>query len=164
MSATVSSKESSLSQSNLKPKALQNIHTQFGILFINLIISDFIQALAFCLNWRWVVLRQAPALKTRQTVCVLQGVLINIGDVACGFWSLAIACHTLNFLVIRRKPPNWVIYGTIAFVWTLNVVFVIAGPVWAHEHRGDAFFTWTRVWCFINSRSFSSNPEAAFQY
>lgn len=117
-------------------------------------MSDFLQALAFSLNWRWVHTKQAPNFGQPDGTCVAQGILINIGDVGSAFLSLSIACHTLSFLVLKRKPPDRVITAAICFIWFVNAVLVAAGLAYGMTHPPAAFFfAWTRVWCYIGSQS-----------
>ncbi|WAQ85585.1 hypothetical protein PtA15_6A213 [Puccinia triticina] len=63
---------------------LSFIKTPFGIMFMNLVLADFIQALGFGMNYFWVanVNCRSPGC---QTTCTIQGVLIQLGDVASAF-------------------------------------------------------------------------------
>lgn len=149
-------------ETNKKPAQLGHLHTQFGILFTNLVAADFIQALAFSLNWHWVAIKEAPLAGHRDAgVCSLQGALINVGDVGSALWSLAIASHTLTFLVVKRKPPVWVIYCTMAFVWCFTILLSIIGPIHMNATVSSSFYAWTRVWCFISCQSCVSCKSSA---
>ncbi|KAH8918582.1 hypothetical protein BT69DRAFT_1353787 [Atractiella rhizophila] len=124
---------------------IQFLNTQFGALFINLLISDFVQSFGFGLNYYWI----GDRFGSHQGVCTVQALAIEGGDVGSAIWSLIIAVHTMLFIVLEYKPPTWSIVLVIASVWILIIGLSIAGPLLLQTAASGPFYTAAGTWCWI---------------
>lgn len=130
------------------------IHTNFGIMFMNLVFADFIQALGFGLNYVWVNNPQTHCTSnTCAATCTFQGVLIQLGDVASAFSNLIIAIQTYIILILCWHLPIWSAWATLPFVWISVMILGLVAPSIKGSWNGDEpFYTWTGAWCWINNR------------
>jgi hypothetical protein len=123
------------------PQSLKFLHTQFGALFVTLILADCLQAVAFAMGFMWVQQSGAPTSTfTGQRYCKAQGALIAAGNVSSCFSSLAIALHTCHLVILARKPKWWLVWTTIALVWFATMILTIAGPLFVHHKPGKPFY------------------------
>ncbi|KNE91561.1 hypothetical protein PSTG_15013 [Puccinia striiformis f. sp. tritici PST-78] len=131
---------------------LSFIKTPFGIMFINLVLADFIQALGFGMNYFWVanVDCRSPSC---QTTCTIQGVLIQIGDVASAFSNLMIAIQTFVILTFSWYLPNWMAWASLGLIWIPVFVLGLAAPTIMGNWSGpNPFYTWAGDWCWISEQ------------
>lgn len=94
-------------------------------MFFDLLLSDWVQALGFSLNFA----HASEDLILNSSVCVTQGVLIQLGDVSSAFSTLLIAIHTFIVLVIRSPPTTTALLSLLAIKWFAAIVLAIIGPV-----------------------------------
>jgi hypothetical protein len=114
-------------------------YNQYVILIYNLLLADLQQSIAFAITFHWLRLDKILA---PTAACFIQGWFLNIGDVASGFFVLAIAIHTwLGVVRGYRLGYGWFV-ATILLIWLAAVVLTIAGPI---RHR-DRFFTRAGGW------------------
>ncbi|KAJ3578245.1 hypothetical protein NPX13_g2323 [Xylaria arbuscula] len=102
---------------------------QFMVLFLNLLMADLHQAIAFTLNLSWVV-RDSIDVETR--TCFAQGLFVSIGDLASSLFMSAIAIHTFYSIVYKYRPPHKNLYYYILFIWTfvyLITLLPVAGTL-----------------------------------
>jgi hypothetical protein len=88
--------------------------------------------------------------------CIAQGWLLNFGDLASGFFVLAIACHTFLTVVYGRKIVLWGVCWSIVSLWVLAAVLTVI-PIGLHP--GDIFVaqgSWVRV---FNLFLFNLRPQ-----
>lgn len=64
---------------------------QYILLIYNLLIADLQQSIAFVISFHWLKLQKILA---PTPACFIQAWFLHIGDVASGFFVLAIAVHT----------------------------------------------------------------------
>ncbi|KAA1098272.1 hypothetical protein PGT21_032269 [Puccinia graminis f. sp. tritici] len=120
-------------------------------MFMNLVLADFIQALGFGMNYFWVanINCRSPSC---QTTCTIQGVLIQIGDVASAFSNLMIAIQTFVILTFSWHLPNWITWASLALIWIPVFVLGLAAPTLMGNWSGpDPFYTWSGDWCWISA-------------
>lgn len=133
---------------------LSFIKTPFGIMFMNLVLADFIQALGFGMNYFWVANLNCQSVGC-QTTCTIQGVLIQLGDVASAFSNLMIAIQTFAILTFSWHLPKWITWASLALIWIPVFVLGLAAPsVMGNWSGPNPFYTWSGDWCWI-SKQFS---------
>ena len=112
------------------------------ILVFNLMIADFLLGLAFMLDVHWLVLGQiAPD----TTACWVQGWFKSIGNLGAGYFCLAIGIYTFAFIVFRYQIPPVGVYSMIAFFWTLDFSYAIAGVSLHPTDWFGSFGNWVRL-------------------
>ena len=90
---------------------------QFMVLFMNLLLSDIQQALAFTLNLRAL---SHNGVTVHNTSCFAQGWFISTGDLASSIFNLALALHTFFAIIYGRKISNRLFYSIIGAIWTFT--------------------------------------------
>ncbi|KAI1362699.1 hypothetical protein F5Y08DRAFT_355177 [Xylaria arbuscula] len=121
---------------------------QFMVLFLNLLMADLHQAIAFTLNLSWVV-RDSIDVETR--TCFAQGLFVSIGDLASSLFMSAIAIHTFYSIVYKYRPPHKNLYYYILFIWTfvyLITLLPVAGTLNGAADGG--FYVRAGAWCWVN--------------
>lgn len=95
---------------------------QYIVLIYNLLLADFLQALAFVLCIHWV---RNDAIRAGTAACFLQGIFLQAGDPGSGLFVLTIAAHT--FLLVhsgRMIDHRWFVIGVIG-VWGFLAILII---------------------------------------
>ncbi|KAK7059068.1 hypothetical protein VNI00_001692 [Paramarasmius palmivorus] len=118
------------------------VSTHVHYYFVNLLLSDLIQAIGAIFNVKWIV----DATVTEGAVCTVQGMFKQIGDVGVALTSLAIAIHTFLVLVFRihsRPRTALLILGLIWLFIALNVGINMG------IHKGKKYYGNTQYWCWI---------------
>jgi len=119
-------------------------YNQYIVLIYNLLLADLQQAIAFAISFHWLRIGKIVA---PTAPCVIQGWMVNVGDVASGLFVLAIAIHTwLGVLKGYRVSHLWFVVVTVG-IWLLSVALTLIGPI---MHKG-AFFARASGWCWISS-------------
>ncbi|KAL1963482.1 hypothetical protein VTN77DRAFT_8063 [Rasamsonia byssochlamydoides] len=113
------------------------------VLIYNLLVADFIQALAFLICTHWVV---HNAIRANTAACFLQGLLLQIGDPGSGLFVLAIALHTFMMVTSGRKLEHRWFVTAVVGVWAFLAILVII-PLASH---GADIFIPSGAWCWIN--------------
>ncbi|KAH8927383.1 hypothetical protein BT69DRAFT_1347366 [Atractiella rhizophila] len=122
------------------------LKTQFGFLFVNLLVADLVQCVGFIPMFRWVKLGYVE----RGAVCTVQALGIQTGDAASSLFNLAIAVHTASILGFRYKPSKFVLYSFAAFIWALVIVLSVLGPTTVVRDSRGPFYGRAGEWCFID--------------
>jgi len=118
------------------------VSTHIHYYFINLLVSDLIQAIGGILDIQWII----DAGVTEGALCTVQGIFKQMGDVGVALTSLAIALHTFFVLVFRwRSPPRTAII-VLAVIWTF--IGLVIGVSMA-THKGQDYYGNTQYWCWI---------------
>ncbi|KAI0974009.1 hypothetical protein F4678DRAFT_394454 [Xylaria arbuscula] len=123
---------------------------QFMVLFLNLLIADIHQAIAFILSTTWVV-QDRVAVGTG--TCFAQGLFVSLGDLASSLFMSAIAIHTFFSIVYKYRPPHKTLYICIVLVWAfiyLISFLPVAGTLNGASSGG--FFVRAGPWCWINEK------------
>ncbi|KAF2691736.1 hypothetical protein K458DRAFT_4852 [Lentithecium fluviatile CBS 122367] len=118
-------------------------YNQYVILIYMLLIADLQQAVAFSISFHWLrlgkILAPTPA-------CFIQAWFVHIGDVASGFFVLAIAVHTwLGVMKGYRMPYRWFVTA-ILLIWLAALVLTFVGPAM----HGNRFFARAGGWCWVS--------------
>lgn len=114
-------------------------YNQYVILIYMLLLADFQQAIAFTISFHWLrlgkILAPTPA-------CFIQAWFLHIGDVASGFFVLAIAIHTwMGVIKGYRLPYRWFVVS-IVFIWLAALILTFVGPAM----HGNEFFARAGGW------------------
>ncbi|TFK44173.1 hypothetical protein BDQ12DRAFT_672519, partial [Crucibulum laeve] len=114
-------------------------------LFLNLMLSDLIQALGIFPSIKWV----HESKITEGSVCTAQGVLKQLGINGVALTSLAIAFQTFIVLVLRRRLPQHAGKYASAFIWAFNALLV---GVCYGINKDKGYYGNTGFWCWVNER------------
>ncbi|KAH9817957.1 hypothetical protein DFH28DRAFT_926159 [Melampsora americana] len=125
---------------------LKFLRSQFAILFFDLLLSDWVQALGFSLNFAHI----GSTGITNSPVCVSQGVFIQLGDTSGAFATLLIAVHTFVVLVIRSPPSTITLLSLVAFKWVISVCLTVIGPLFFVTNSLGPFYAPAGGWCWIS--------------
>jgi hypothetical protein len=118
-------------------------YNQYVILIYNLLLADLQQSIAFSISFHWLRIDKILA---PTAPCFIQGWFLNIGDVASGFFVLAIAIHTWLGVVKGYKMPYMWFIISILSIWFVAVLLTAIGPA---IHK-DRFFARASGWCWIS--------------
>lgn len=119
-------------------------YNQYVILIYNLLLADLQQSIAFSISIHWLRIGKILA---PTASCFIQGWFLNIGDVASGFFVLAIAVHTWLGVVKGYKMPYKWFVTSILLIWLAALVLTVIGPA-MHQ---DRFYTRAGGWCWIST-------------
>jgi hypothetical protein len=120
-------------------------YNQYVILIYNLLLADLQQSIAFSISFHWLRIDKILA---PTAPCFIQGWFLNIGDVASGFFVLAIAIHTWLGVIKGYKMPYMWFVVSILGIWLAALLLTILGPIL----HGDRFFTRAGGWCWISGK------------
>lgn len=114
-------------------------YNQYIVLIYNLLIADLQQSVAFVITFHWLRL---DSILAPTAPCFIQAWFLHIGDVASGFFVLAIAIHTWLGVVRGYRMPYIALVIMIISIWALAVLLTILGPAM----YGNRFFTRAGGW------------------
>jgi hypothetical protein len=100
-------------------------YNQYVILIFNLLIADLQQSIAFSISFHWLRINKIVA---STGACFLQAWFLQIGDVASGFFVLAIAIHTWLGVVKGYKLPYIWFVVSIVSIWFFALLLTVLGP------------------------------------
>jgi hypothetical protein len=115
---------------------------QYMLLIFSLVLADFQLDLGFLLGVMWLDKRGILA---PSAGCTAQGWLINVGDLASGFFVFAIASHTFLTVVYGCKIGLRTVYWSIVFLWVLALGLITSTLM---LHPNDMFVasgSWVRL-------------------
>ncbi|KAH7402764.1 G protein-coupled glucose receptor regulating Gpa2-domain-containing protein [Pyrenochaeta sp. MPI-SDFR-AT-0127] len=118
-------------------------YNQYVILIYNLLLADLQQSIAFSISFHWLRINKIVA---PTAPCFIQAWFLHIGDVASGFFVLAIAIHTWMGVVKGYKLPYVWFVVSILFIWLAALILTILGPI-LYQNR---FFTRAGGWCWVS--------------
>ncbi|KAF9064159.1 hypothetical protein BDP27DRAFT_1426103 [Rhodocollybia butyracea] len=107
-------------------------NTQLGYYAACLLVANMINALAGLMGLPFLVNRAI----TDNALCTSQAVVMQIGNISVAYFTVAIAIHTFNSLVLRMRQSAYVYIPTILFGWAVSIVIAILplirqmGPVY----------------------------------
>lgn len=119
-------------------------YNQYVILIYNLLIADLQQSIAFSISFHWLRIGKILA---PTTPCFIQAWFVQIGDVASGFFVLAIAIHTWLAVIKGYKLPYLWFVTSILFIWLFALILTILGPA---IYR-DRYFARAGGWCWVST-------------
>jgi hypothetical protein len=119
-------------------------YNQYIILIYNLLLADLQQSIAFSISIHWLRLNKILA---PTAPCFMQAWFMHLGDVASGFFVLAIAIHTWVSVVKSYKMPyKWFVVA-ILFIWLAALTLTVLGPA----AFGSRFFARAGGWCWVSA-------------
>ncbi|KIJ45885.1 hypothetical protein M422DRAFT_250671 [Sphaerobolus stellatus SS14] len=141
-----------MSRKSVQPSTVQSglrsfIFSSLGFYLISLLFCDLLQGTAFALNYHWARLGSM----SEGTVCTVQGVVSQIGDLGAALWSTVIAFHTFWLLFLVRHPHPWTIPVIFVLGWTILIFLPIIGPTALQRSSYGYFFGLTGAWCWIGN-------------
>ncbi len=119
-------------------------YNQYVILIFNLLLADLHQSIAFSMSFYWL---QVNKISAPSAPCFFQAWFLHLGDLASGFFVLAIAIHTWLGIVKGFKLPYFWFVMSILFTWSLALFLTLLGPL---IHR-DRFFARAGGWCWVSA-------------
>lgn len=81
--------------------------------------------------------------------CSTQGIFLQLGEIGTATFSVIIAFHTMNNLVLRKKLPTSAVIFVIVLGWAFTLSLAIIGP-----STNTNFYDIEGLWCWISI----SNP------
>ncbi|KAG6817166.1 hypothetical protein H0H87_012127 [Tephrocybe sp. NHM501043] len=133
-----------------KPKEYVFFNTQLGYYAACLLIGNLFTDISGLIGLRWVMDKGI----TPGGLCTLQAVLMQLGNWAIAYFTVAIAVHTFNSLVLKIRQS--VIVSAIAiFVGWASAALLAAGPFIDSTGYGVSGIS-----CGIRP----TNPKAQFFY
>ncbi|KAF8493837.1 hypothetical protein JB92DRAFT_2997708 [Gautieria morchelliformis] len=121
--------------------------SSLGWYLISLVVSDFLQGVAFALNFHWA----AKGMMDDGIICMIQGVVSQIGDLGAAIWSTAIAFHTFWLLFLIKQPHRWSVLGVLVAGWSMLIVAPILGPTVIQTPTRGSFYGLSGAWCWIGT-------------
>ncbi|KAG0145224.1 hypothetical protein CROQUDRAFT_133853 [Cronartium quercuum f. sp. fusiforme G11] len=123
---------------------LSFMRTTFGPLFLNLAIADLIQALGLMHNYFALDL----ASNNSELLCISQGFMVQLGDVASALMTLLISIET--FVILSKSPaPRSGSLWAAAIIWLMCISFSFKGLLTPPIIDYSSLGTWTGGWCWI---------------
>ncbi|RMZ72181.1 integral membrane [Pyrenophora seminiperda CCB06] len=119
-------------------------YNQYVILIFNLLIADLQQSIAFSISFHWLRINKIVA---PTGACFIQAWFLQIGDVASGFFVLAIGIHTWLGVVKGYKLPYVWFVVAILSIWFFALFLTVLGPA-MHQER---YFARAAAWCWVSS-------------
>ncbi|KAJ3930665.1 MAG: hypothetical protein NXY57DRAFT_1011057 [Lentinula lateritia] len=98
--------------------ALTLFNTQLGYYAACLLIANMINGIAGLLGLPFLVNRAI----TDNAICTSQAAVMQVGNIATAYFTVAIAFHTFNSLVLRKRQSIYVYGPTILLGWVVSLV------------------------------------------
>ncbi|KAG2017824.1 hypothetical protein CC2G_007299 [Coprinopsis cinerea AmutBmut pab1-1] len=121
-------------RNRIKPQEYVFFHTQLGNYAACLLIGMLFNTLAGIVAVPWLMRRGI----TEGAICIAQGFLLQLGTWASGYFTVAIAIHTFNTLVLRRKQSVITSRSAISVGWALSI-FMASVPFILPKPDGDVY-------------------------
>ncbi|KAI6119804.1 hypothetical protein F5141DRAFT_35339 [Pisolithus sp. B1] len=131
--------------------------THIHYYFLNLMVSDLIQAVGGLLNIKWIVEASvypcpfctvqgiSALLLLEIRLSLFAGFFKQVADVGVALSTMAIALHMLQVLVLGwRSPPKFALL-ILAIIWLSILILVVVPNVAQHNIYGP-----TDYWCWID--------------
>ncbi|GAA5842232.1 hypothetical protein JCM3766R1_005076 [Sporobolomyces carnicolor] len=134
----------------LNNKAIRFLASTHGLLFLDLLLGDLLQAIGFVLNYSWYHHQGLPPSENPTALCTTQAVLIQVGDTASAFSSLLISLNLFTVIVFSRHPSVKALWCVIVLQWVIVGILAGIGPRWL-ERTGMPFYADAGSWCWISS-------------
>lgn len=112
------------------------------VLIYQLIFADLLQALGFLISFHWSAQR---AIIGPDPVCFAQGWLIQLGDVASGFFVLAIALHTFSQVTLSRSLQHRYFMAVVVGLWVFSLVLTSLAPILGGRYVFTRAGSWVRL-------------------
>ncbi|KAG9295226.1 hypothetical protein G9A89_006208 [Geosiphon pyriformis] len=112
-------------------------------LVLNMLFSDWLQSVGFMMSLRWI----ASGDISPGAFCSVQGIIINIGDVASGFWATAICLHTYMAVVHSFEAKHYLLIA-MTLIWPFNIFIAVVGFL-LETPEVPFFGSAGGAWCWI---------------
>ncbi|KAF8656842.1 hypothetical protein AX16_002390 [Volvariella volvacea WC 439] len=106
-----------ISQSGAQPQEYAFFRTQLGTYAACLLLANTINSSAGLINIKWL----ADQGITEDWGCYLQAAIMQVGNWATAYFTISIAIHTLNSLVLRKRQSVLICAATIFAGWMLAI-------------------------------------------
>ncbi|GAA5894735.1 hypothetical protein JCM5296_002268 [Sporobolomyces johnsonii] len=130
-------------------RAIKFLTSSHGILFVQLLFADLLQALGFMLNYEWVTLNAIPPQTHPTGVCTAQALLIEIGDMGSAFSSLLICVNLFVVLVPQKHIPMRVLAAAMVGQWVAVGLLASVGSALVRD--GVPFYGAAGGWCWMST-------------
>lgn len=104
------------------PRAFVFFGSQLGYYAACLLLANFINCIAGLLGLPWLLNRGI----TEGSLCTTQAILMQFGNISTGYFTAAIAVHSFNSLVLRRRQSALMCTIYIAAGWSIAGAISIA--------------------------------------
>jgi len=111
-----------------------------------LFISNIFHSIGYGMGYYW----PAKHAILPGPLCDAQGTIVQIGNLGCSIWSVALAYHTFYLLYLDRHPPKWVCPTVLIIGWTLAIILPPIGSAIAYPRRLNDYTG--SVVCWISAR------------
>ncbi|KAF5381971.1 hypothetical protein D9615_004299 [Tricholomella constricta] len=112
-----------LSPSSSEPKEYIFFNTQLGYYAVCLLIANMFTGISGLIGLRWTLDKGI----TEGGLCTLQAILMQIGNWATAYFTVTIAVHTFNSLVLQNRQSVLVAVSVITVGW-ISAGLLAAGP------------------------------------
>ncbi|TFK40233.1 hypothetical protein BDQ12DRAFT_488623 [Crucibulum laeve] len=117
-----------------EPQEYVFFHTQLGHYAACLLIANLFNSTAGLVGITWVVNRGI----TEGSVCRAQALVMQIGNWGQAYFTVTIAVHTFNSLVLRRRQSVLICTTTISIGWIVTILLA-AVPFMMHNPDGFVY-------------------------
>jgi hypothetical protein len=121
------------------------VRSHIGAYFISLLACDSLRAIGSIMSAHWLRKNGVEA----GAFCTTQGVILQISDVGTALWTVVITLHTFNYLFLRWKGSNIVLYASLIAGWSFIGAMVLVGPAALNTRVRGPFFGIAGYWCWI---------------
>lgn len=111
------------SPGSAQPKEYIFFNTQLGYYAICLLIGNMFTDVSGLVGWRWTTQRGI----TEGSLCTFQAVLMQIGNWSIAYFTVTIAVHTFNSLVLQKRQ-SVIVSSTVITIGWITSVLLAAGP------------------------------------
>ncbi|KAF8896203.1 hypothetical protein BD779DRAFT_567214 [Infundibulicybe gibba] len=95
--------------------------TQLGRYAASLLMANLLNGISGMISLRWILERKI----IEGSVCTAQAIIMQTGNWGTAFFTVTIAIHTFNSLVLRRRQSTIVWTTTVALGWTMSILLAI---------------------------------------
>lgn len=122
---------------------------QMVTLLFNLFLGDLVQSIGFAFNYTWL----ARSRFLPNEFCVIQGTLVQIGDLASSGFVVSIALHTFARVYLNKVFDKNLFLSWIILVWLFSGFTGLGLPYILRSYSPSVgkYFGLAGVWCWIKS-------------
>lgn len=120
-------------------------YNQYVLLIVNLLAADMMQGISFMFSFHWIY---RDGIFAPSRTCFSQGFLLNLGDLASGFFVFGIAMHTFYGAVYGGHVKHTTFGVMVLSSWLLAIFLSALGPI---MHRDD-YFVRAGAWCWASAK------------
>ncbi|GAA5914760.1 hypothetical protein JCM5296_003858 [Sporobolomyces johnsonii] len=143
------SKKSGAQKIEGETRAIKFLTSSHGILFIQLLVADLLQAIGFMFNYDWVARNAFPPQAHPTSLCTAQALLIEIGDMGSAFSSLLICVNLFVVLVPQKHVPIRVLAAAMVGQWVAVGLLASVGSALVRD--GVPFYGAAGGWCWMST-------------